>query len=560
MRWGHRYGCDCRVSMTKDLIPIRAAARAAAEYTDKVRARLADMVAPEGKLDHDIAEREQHSLHGYAWMATLSAALGAFAEWAERAENSGSFGELEKLVLGVGTGEYCAQIAGGVVMSQNEVVRPSAYGLDVEAQAFASNPAVDYFIKEGNNAKTRAALAHRLAEGERPFEGTGDETLDMIRDQFRAFAADRIAPHAHAWHLTDALIPMEVVQEMADLGVFGVCIAEEFGGLGLGKLAMCLVSEELSRGWICAGSLGTRSEIASELIGENGTEEQKAKFLPRIADGSILPTAVFTEPDTGSDLASVRTRASRTPDGNWRIDGSKTWITHAARADLMTILCRTDQNTPGYGGLSMFLAEKTRGTAQSAFPDDGIAGDEIEVLGYRGMKEYTLGFDGFAVGADGLLGGAEGQGFKQLMRTFEGARIQTAARAIGVGWNAFDLGLRYAMQRTQFGKPLLSFPRVSDKLAMMVCELVMVRELTYSAARHKDRGERCDIEAGMAKLLAARVAWANADNALQIHGGNGYALEYEISRVLCDARILNIFEGAGEIQAHIIGRGLVAAR
>lgn len=546
--------------MTKDLIPIRAAARAAAEYIDKVRARLADTVAPEGKLDHDIAEREQHLLHGYAWMATLSAALGAFAEWAERAENSGSFGELEKLVLGVGTGEYCAQIAGGVVMSQNEVVRPSAYGLDVEAQAFASNPAVDYFIKEGNTAKTRAALAHRLAEGERPFEGTGDETLDMIRDQFRAFAADRIAPHAHAWHLADALIPMEVVQEMADLGVFGVCIAEKFGGLGLGKLAMCLVSEELSRGWICAGSLGTRSEIASELIGENGTEEQKAKFLPRIADGSILPTAVFTEPDTGSDLASVRTRASRTPDGNWRIDGSKTWITHAARADLMTILCRTDQNTPGYGGLSMFLAEKTRGTTQSAFPDDGIAGDEIEVLGYRGMKEYTLGFDGFAVGADGLLGGAEGQGFKQLMRTFEGARIQTAARAIGVGWNAFDLGLRYAMQRTQFGKPLLSFPRVSDKLAMMVCELVMVRELTYSVARHKDRGERCDSEAGMAKLLAARIAWANADNALQIHGGNGYALEYEISRVLCDARILNIFEGAGEIQAHIIGRGLVAAR
>jgi (2S)-methylsuccinyl-CoA dehydrogenase len=351
-----------------------------------------------------------------------------------------------------------------------------------------------------------------------------------------------------------------VVQEMADLGVFGVCIAPEYGGLGLGKLAMCLVSEELSRGWICAGSLGTRSEIAGELIGENGTPEQKAKFLPGLADGSILPTAVFTEPDTGSDLAAVAARATRDTSGNWRIDGAKTWITHAARADLMTVLCRTDPATPGYGGLSMLLAEKTRGTDEAPFPDPGIDGSEIAVLGYRGMKEYALGFDGFAVAADGLLGGAEGQGFKQLMRTFEGARIQTAARAIGVGWNAFDLGLAYALERRQFGKPLIAFPRVSDKLALMVAELVMARELTYSAARHKDKGERCDIEAGMAKLLAARAAWAAADNALQIHGGNGYALEYPISRVLCDARILNIFEGAGEIQAQVIGRGLAASR
>ena len=545
--------------MTDTLALAREAVAAAQSYTSAIRTSLNARLVSDGRIDMAEAERQQRRLHGFAWTATLADALAALVDWAARAEEAGQFGAIETRVLEIGMGEYCAQIAGGVAMSQSEVVRAAEYGLLTEARAFEDHASVSHFLAEGNAPEGRADLAQRLAAGERPFEGTGDETLDMIRDQFRAFAADRIAPHAHAWHLADALIPLPVVEEMAELGVFGVCIAEKYGGLGLGKQAMCLVSEELSRGWICAGSLGTRSEIAGELIGENGTEAQKAKFLPRIADGSVLPTAVFTEPDTGSDLASVRTRATRQADDSWRIDGAKTWITHAARADLMTVLCRTDSATPGYGGLSMILAEKTRGTDAHPFPDDGIDGSEIEVLGYRGMKEYALGFDGFGVAKDGLLGGAEGQGFKQLMRTFEGARIQTAARAVGVGWNAFDLGLKYACERKQFGKPLLAFPRVSDKLAMMACELVMARELTWSAARQKDRGERCDIEAGMAKLLAARVAWASADNALQIHGGNGYALEYEISRVLCDARILNIFEGAGEIQAHVIGRGLLSA-
>jgi (2S)-methylsuccinyl-CoA dehydrogenase len=399
-----------------------------------------------------------------------------------------------------------------------------------------------------------------LAEGARPDEGLGDESLDLMRDQMRAFTQGAITPHAHAWHLADALIPDSVIAEMAALGVFGVCIPEAHGGLGLGKLAMAVVSEELSRGWICAGSLGTRSEIAGELIAANGTAEQKARWLPRIADGSCLPTAVFTEPDTGSDLAAVRTRAVRQSDGSWQVTGAKTWITHAARADLMTMLVRTDASVPGYGGLSMLLAEKTRGSDAEPFPDAGIEGSEIAVLGYRGMKEYALGLDGFAVAADGLLGGREGQGFKQLMRTFEGARIQTAARAVGVAWNAFDLALDYALGRKQFGEALVGFPRVADKLALMAAEIVMARELTYAAARAKDAGTRCDIEAGMAKLLAARVAWSAADNAVQIHGGNGYALEYPVSRVLCDARILNIFEGAAEIQAQVIGRGLLAGQ
>jgi len=546
--------------MSEWMAVARASLIAAREYSESVRQAVAGVVAPGGTPDPALLAREQHQVHGFAWIAASIAALEATLDWAVRAEAAGRLGAAEELVVRIGFGEYLAQIASGLPMSANEVVRPSAFGTDAKARAFAAHPATARLLAEGNCAETRAAFAELLADGVRPDEALGDEALDQVRDQLRAFTADAITPHAHQWHLADALIPDAVIADMAALGVFGVCIPEAHGGLGLGKLAMAVVSEELSRGWICAGSLGTRSEIAGELIAENGTPEQKVKYLPRIADGSCLPTAVFTEPDTGSDLAAVRTRGERQSDGSWKVTGAKTWITHAARADLMTMLVRTNPAVPGYAGLSMLLAEKTRGTDSTPFPDAGIEGSEIEVLGYRGMKEYALGLDGFTVAADGLLGGAEGQGFKQLMRTFEGARIQTAARAIGVGWNAFDLALDYAQGRKQFGQALTAFPRVADKLALMVVEIVMARELTYAAARAKDSGARCDIEAGMAKLLGARTAWSAADNAVQIHGGNGYALEYPISRVLCDARILNIFEGAAEIQAQVIGRGLLAGQ
>lgn len=533
------------------------AARAARAYAAAAQSRAEDAVSGAGAGDID---RHQRLLHGFAWIATTAEALAALADWAAGAAQGGRLAEIDTLTLRVGFGEYLAQLIGGVPMSQNEFARPGELGLTDAAHTLAATPAVARLLAEGNIADTRAALARLLGEGARPDETLGDDMLDMVRDQFRAFAAERIAPNAHQWHLADVLIPDEVIAEMAALGVFGICIDPDYGGLGLGKLAMCVVSEELSRGWICAGSLGTRSEIAGELIGAAGTEAQKAQWLPGLAAGTILPTAVFTEPDTGSDLASLRTRAVPDADGGWRLHGAKTWITHAARTDLMTVLVRTDPDAPGHKGLSMMLAAKTRATADAPFPDEGLEGSEIEVLGYRGMKEYVLSFDGFRVEADGLLGGLAGQGFKQLMQTFEGARIQTAARAIGVGWNAFDLALRYALERRQFARQLIHFPRVSDKIALMAAELVLARELTYAAARAKDAGRRCDVEAGMAKLLAARVAWTNADLNVQIHGGNGYALEYEASRVLCDARILNIFEGAAEIQAQVVARGLIARR
>ena len=372
----------------------------------------------------------------------------------------------------------------------------------------------------------------------------------------RKFADGQVVPHAQEWHLRNQYIPLDIITQMSELGVFSLTIPEDYGGMGLGKESMCVVSEELSRGYIGVGSLGTRSEIAAELILGSGTEEQKRKWLPKIASGEVLPTAVFTEPNTGSDLASLKTRAVR--EGNaYKVYGNKTWITHPVRADVMTLLVRTNPAEKGYRGLSMLLAEKPRGSDERPFPAAGMSGTEIEVLGYRGMKEYEIAFDGFSVKAENLLGGVEGLGFKQLMATFKSARIQTAARAVGVAQSAMEQAMSYATTRVQFGEPIANFPRVADKLAMMAVEIMIARQLTYYAARQKDSGRRCDLEAGMAKLLAARVAWAAADNAVQIHGGNGFAVEFPVSRILCDARILNIFEGAAEIQAHVIARRLL---
>ncbi|HEV2555925.1 MAG TPA: acyl-CoA dehydrogenase family protein [Bosea sp. (in: a-proteobacteria)] len=520
-------------------------------------------VTVEGKISSARLEAQQHAAHGLAWLATYVMSLRELKAYGERLAAEDRYGAIEDHAIRIGAGEYAAQIFGGIPMSQGEIIRLAALGLSEKAIAAANTQAAQALIAQGNTPENRARLVDLFSQDDGA-AGVGDpgldETLEAIRSEMRRFCAAEVTPHAHEWHLKNDYIPMEVVEKMAELGVFGLTIPEEFGGMGLTKVSMCVVSEELSRAYIGVGSLGTRSEIAAELILCGGTAEQKEKWLPKLASGEVLPTAVFTEPNTGSDLASLRTRAVKEGEGNaavWKVSGNKTWITHPVRADIMTLLVRTDPTESGYKGLSMLIAEKPRGTDEDPFPVEGLTGGEIEVLGYRGMKEYELAFDGFVVKGENLLGGVEGQGFKQLMQTFEAARIQTAARAVGVAQSAFDLGLRYARERVQFGKKLIAFPRVADKLAMMAAEIMIARQLTYFAAREKDAERRCDLEAGMAKLLGARVAWAAADNALQIHGGNGFALEYAISRVLCDARILNIFEGAAEIQAQVIARRLV---
>ncbi|BBU60337.1 isovaleryl-CoA dehydrogenase [Methylosinus sp. C49] len=520
-----------------------------------VRAR----VTKDGKLSNELIEVEQHAAHGLSWFATYVQGLRELLAYADRLQAEGAYGEVENLLTRIAFAEYLAQVFGGIPMSQGEFVRLSDFGLSPADVAAAHIPQVDSLIASGLTSANRARLAELIDHNgaAETIGATGlDETLEAIRSEMRKFAGDNVTPHAHEWHLKNDYIPLEVISGLAELGVFGLTIPEEYGGSGLGKIAMCVVSEELSRAYIGVGSLGTRSEIAGELILVGGTEEQKQKYLPKIATGEILPTAVFTEPNNGSDLANLRTRATREGDV-YKVVGNKTWITHPVRADVMTLLVRTNPNEKGYKGLSMLLAEKPRGTDETPFPAKGMTGGEIEVLGYRGMKEFEIGFDNFEVPAENLLGGEEGKGFKQLMETFESARIQTAARALGVAQAALDLGLRYAKERVQFGKPLFAFPRVFDKIVTMAIEIHVARQITYFAAREKDEGKRCDLEAGMAKLLGARVAWAAADDALQIHGGNGFALEYPVSRVLCDARILNIFEGAAEIQAQVIARRLL---
>jgi (2S)-methylsuccinyl-CoA dehydrogenase len=542
-----------------ELVAITRQARAAveavlADATAAVRRR----VTLDDQVIDSLLDREQRATHGLAWLATYVESVRQLAAYTERMQANGTLGESEELLVRLGIGEYLAQIHGGIFMSQGEIVRPADLGVAVES--VATRLAGPLQALAASQAEHRARLVELMrAHHDAAIGDCGlDETLATIREEMRKFADSEVAPQAQQWHRTNSYIPLDVVAQMSELGVFGLTIPQDYGGLGLGKESMCVVSEELSRGYIGVGSLGTRSEIAAELIIGGGTEEQKDRWLPKLTSGEVLPTAVFTEPNSGSDLASIKTRAVREGDV-YKVYGNKTWITHPVRADLMTLLVRTNPSEPGYRGLSMLLAEKPRGTDDNPFPAAGMSGTEIEVLGYRGMKEYEIAFDGFEVKAENLLGGVEGLGFRQLMQTFESARIQTAARAIGVAQAAMEQAFGYAQERRQFGAPVIGFPRVADKIAMMAVEIMIARQLTYFAARQKDSGKRCDLEAGMAKLLAARVAWANADNAVQIHGGNGFALEFPISRILCDARILSIFEGAAEIQAQVIARRLLSA-
>ncbi len=498
----------------------------------------------------------QLAAHGVAYLATELEACRQIASWAERVGT-----EYEGKVARAYIGELARTIVGGVDLGPCENIGLADLGItDADLRETVLRPEVVAFSNEHASGSIYLELAAHARDHGFPNPGFEDEMLEEVRSQFAKFVDAEVIPRAQDIHRQDVLIPMDIVDQMSELGVFGLTIPEEYDGLGMSKVAMCVVTEELSRGYIGVGSLGTRSEIAAELIMGGGTEEQKKEWLPKLAAGEVLSTAVFTEPNIGSDLAHLGSRAVKQGDGSYVLNGQKTWITHAVRADLMTVLARTNADEPGYRGLSMFLAKKTRRTGENGeaeFVDDGLTGTEIPVLGYRGMKEYELSFEDFKLPADSLLGGEEGAGFKQLMRTFESARIQTAARGVGVAQAALEDAILYATEREQFGGPIFQFPRVARKIGRMIVRIQAARQMTYFSAREKDQEKRCDLQAGMAKLLATRSAWESADANVQIHGGNGYAEEYTASRLLVDARVLSIFEGANEIQAHVVARRLL---
>ena len=508
--------------------------------------------------DINSLNKNQHIGHGLAWYATYVESLLQLSKWIEYLDSNNRLTDLEEGIAGVGAGEYCLQIMHGIPMSQNETIRPSELGIsnsEIEEFKKISYPLIQRSSSFEKN-RVMDILQQSNESGIQPDDGL-DETYQEIKNQFKRFVNEEITPNAHEWHINDDYIPLEIIKKMSDLGVFGLTIPEEYNGLGLEKKAMCIVSEELSRGWVGVGSLGTRSEIAAELILIGGTEEQKQKYLPKISNGEIFPTAVFSEPDIGSDLAHLKTRGS-VKGNKYLINGNKTWITHGARADLMTLLVRTDSDKSDHKGLSMFLAEKPRETENDFFPAEGMSGGEINVIGYRGMKEFDIAFDNFEVPKKNLLGEEEGKGFVHLMSTFESARIQTAARAVGVSQNACDLALQYSNDREQFGQKLINFPRISEKLIMMFAETMIVRQLTFHAANIKDSKQRCDMEAGMAKLVASEAALSNSLEAMRLHGAYGYSKEFDIERYYRDAPLLAIGEGTNELQKLIIAKQLLA--
>jgi (2S)-methylsuccinyl-CoA dehydrogenase len=377
---------------------------------------------------------------------------------------------------------------------------------------------------------------------------------ETVRREARKFAEKEVAPIAHDLYNEGHEIPMEIIKKMANLGYFAMAIPEQYEGLGMDTLTITLVTEELSRVWLSVGSVMTRMLIAGGLLLNGGTEEQKQRWLPGIASGDVLPAAAFTEPNAGSDTAGMQLRAVKQGD-SYILNGPKTWITFANRANLMTVLARTDPDvSKRHKGLSMIAVEKKPG---NDFMPPHLTGAPIPTIGYYGMKSFSLNFEDFEVPAANVIGGVEGRGFYQLMGVYETARIQTAARAVGVAQGAFEAALQYAQERQQFGRPIAEFQVIQHKLAHMATDIEAGRQLTYYAAQKKDSGQRSDLEAGMAKLFCADMVEKVTSEALQIFGGYGYAMEYPAHRFWRDGRIFKIFEGTSEIQAEVVAKRLI---
>ena len=477
---------------------------------------------------------EQVVLFDLAYMASALEAATVMASYAER-------GEIERKLATV----FVA-----------DVLHDIRVRLDGRAALFGLEEGAVPLLEEGRDPASLAELAGEAGPSHL------DEDFSMVRDTFRRFAEQHLIPVAEDVHRKNEDIPDGIIDQLAELGAFGMSIPEAYGGFSTGGddefMGMVVATEELSRGSLgVGGSLITRPEILARSILDGGTEEQQRTWLPRIASGELMVAVAVTEPDYGSDVAGLKLAARR--DGDvWRMSGVKTWCTFAGRANLLMLLARTDPDpSKQHRGLSLFVVEKPPFPGHH-FSVAGMEGRAIDTIGYRGMHSYEVAFDDFAVPAENLIG-EEGRGFYYQMGAFANGRLQTAARAVGLMQAAYEAALRYARERVVFGRPLFEYGLTRAKLTRMAALIQACRQFSYAVGRLLAKGgEEGQLEASMVKMYACRAAEWVTREAQQIHGGMGYAEEYAVSRYFVDARVLSIFEGAEEILAlKVIARRLL---
>ena len=513
----------------------------------------------DGKLNSELLDNYQFASYELAFCVAEISAAHSFFEYANRADENA----IEHSFSLIFAGE----------IFQSVLSRLKSISVDVQLDA------ADIFTLEStDNAKllltncnggTLAALGSKIAQDEIVrLPSILNAEKELVRETFYRFANDVVAPLAEEVHRQDQDIPEKIIRAAAELGCFGTCIPERFGGLqpddDPDSLGMIVVTEELSRGSLgAAGSLITRPEIAARALLAGGTHAQKHKWLPSLANGEMLCAISITEPNTGSDVATVALKATPT-DGGWILNGSKTWCTFAGRSELIVVLGRTNPDKSlGYKGLSLFLIEKPAFAGHSfSHQQNGggaLTGKAIATLGYRGMHSYDLFFEDYFVPAENLVGeeAGEGKGFYYTMAGFSGGRIQTAARATGLMQAAFEKAVNYANERRVFDKALSEFQLTQIKLTRMLATITACRQFSYSVAEKMDEGGG-QMEASLVKLFSCRAAEWITREAMQIHGGMGYAEESSVSRYFVDARVLSIFEGAEEVLAlKVIARGLI---
>ena len=399
-----------------------------------------------------------------------------------------------------------------------------------------------------------------MAVAASPYTEMTDEQK-AITEMVHQFADEQILPNAEHYDHEDAF-PEPIVEQMKELGLFGVTIPEEYGGMGLDLTTYAMIVEELSRGWISISGVINTHFIGSYLLMKFGSEEQRQKYLPRMATGEIRAAFSLSEPELGSDVQAIKSSAKKTADGDYEINGQKMWVTNGLRSTLVFVLVKTDPDAePRHKGFTCFIAEKEPGVGENTGDFAGLTvPPQIRKLGYKGVESTELVFDGYRCPAENVLGGEQAglnRGFSQMMDALEVGRVNVAARGVGIAQRALELGLRYSQERKTFGKPIAEHQAIQFKLADMATQVDAARLLTLRAARLKDAGQRSDLEAGMAKLFASEAGRFCVEECLRIHGGYGYSKEYEIERLYRDAPLLLIGEGTSEIQRMVIGRKLL---